>query len=340
MNDKKEDNEKSEIIKGNKAAAVLVVLAGIIVSIISISARDNSSKQEEVPEYMEVSAQLQDFNQKISDGAVDIEGMTTDEIIDAFQKEYQTDETDEEKDIESNVEVNALTSEGQNAKDFYDVAYWTSDSKGKDTKRKYITSDEDRFILDFCENYGEIGKCTKLLNLKNLDTVDVGLIKPFSEVSLWGYEVGDGASVYILKKAYEDGIGETCIYVGENVSEYTGDAEELTFFIPSKDEEGFDFEFYEFDDFSCEKYEGKKDESQSNQSGLKYYDANGRLVYINYYMTHGNHDVVIVWDEDTVSMILDCGGMAYGPDSEDESIEIGIPATIYYFSPEMGQTVF
>lgn len=54
-------------------------------------------------------------------------------------------------------------------------------------------------------------------------------------------------------------------------------------------------------------------------------------MYVNYYATHGNHDLYIIWDKDKVKKVIDIGGIPYGTDPDDQDTEIGIPTTIYDF---------
>lgn len=235
----------------------------------------------------------------------------------------QTTNSETEKSIEETSEITTESADDNlsSAKlPETGVLYWTSlNADYTDVKCKTLT-ENDTFVEDFVSGHGlEAEVVTELMSVNGNRIVN--------------YHLADGNDIYVVYEENRDSsIRATCVYVDWSYASVSEDENyEITLdgCFPEDGDENYDWEYIEKDDVIILEY-------QDNQElyidyGAKFYDHEGRILYWDHYITSGCKTLYYVWDNDDISMMIDIGGIPYGPDGDNEEIAIGEVVYIYKF---------
>lgn len=217
-------------------------------------------------------------------------------------KQSQTDEVDSA--VEEEEQPNTTLWSSMNL----DISY---------TKRKCIVAENDTFESDFVSQYVDYIPIPQVL-------VDI------SGQTMKEYRLDDTRIVYVFENNSEEEKTVTCVYYDQKDSlPFEKTQLDLIGYFPQKDDSDYKFTTEDNADATIVTYTNITGELTDN--GTKYYDSSGRLVLWNHYVTSGCRQMFIVWKDDKVSLVVDTGGMAYGTDSEDADVSIGIGTSIYHF---------
>lgn len=296
-------------MKKNKFTVIICAIGLILASFLTHWARNQISANRQQAEEAEKQLNVQReavINSLNSDSA------SSEELAAKFREATAViNGSDKSEDSSDNTE------NGSNTNDFEITSnmYWfAGQDKNSVVKGKEVPKDDTTFVDNYIAQYSDtIVSVTETINIAGK--------------SMKEYNLGNERFVYVFEFENNDTKTVSCVYVDWRDAESLTDSDDqnLKGYFPTED-----MPEYTFSKTSCDGYT-KEDYSGPNDSGTKYYDAEGRLVYCSHYLTSGSRDLFVIWKDGKIAMIVDTGGMPYGGDSEDPDVYVGMITQIYRF---------